>query len=273
MIDTHAHVMDKQFDADREQVLRRYWDAGGEVLLNIGATIPESEKNIVLARTDKRIFATVGLHPHEALTVHDTDFKKLEQFAVRGGVVAIGECGLDYFWRGEIKDNPRMIKKAKEAQHQLFESQLALASANDLPVVVHARAAHDAIAALLKQHLEKGGLKKRGVIHCFTGTQEEAQTYLQLGFFISFTGIITFGDVKLEEVVRAVALKKICIETDCPYLAPAPHRGKRNEPAHVLTVAKKIAELKNIALDQVVEQTANNAREIFLFSDHQKPHR
>ncbi len=262
-IDTHAHIMDKRFDIDRKEALQRYWRSGGELLINIGATISESKKNIALAEQDKRIFSSVGIHPHEALHITESDIKTISTLAQNDRVVAIGECGLDYFWRRDTRDDRIKIDETKKAQRQLFDVQLSFASKLGLPIVVHGRDAHEDIAALLEKHIREGGLSKRGVLHCFTGTEEEAKTYLDLGFFISFTGIITFGDKTLEEVAQVVSLESVCIETDCPYLAPVPYRGKRNEPAYVREVAKKIAALKSVSLEKVIEQTTKNAKSLF----------
>lgn len=254
LIDTHAHLDFKEFDRDRDEVIRRAKKFGVEKIINVGCNLKRSQNSIALSQKYDNIYATVGLHPHDA----KEEFGKYEELAKLGKnkkVVAIGECGLDYFRLEKEED--------KIKQKEVFLSQLDLALKLNLPVIIHCRNAFDDLLTLLK--IKKYKNKIRGVTHCFSGTLRYAREFLNLGLSISFTGSITYVRPKGEllAVVRMVPLDRIMIETDSPYLAPVPHRGKRNEPAFVKFVAEKIAEIKGLGFKTIADQTTQNAINLF----------
>lgn len=249
LIDSHCHLDAKQFDDDRPMVIRRAREAGVGCFLTIGCDVENSRRALGLAATHADIFATVGVHPHEAAKAADNFIDDLRELAAHPRAKAIGECGLDYYY----DFSPR------ERQQEVFAAQVDLAKELGLPLVIHVR---DAWEDCLEILTDKN--PQHGVIHCFTGTLENAQASLDLGFHISIPGIVTFkkaGDIP--EVVNLVPEDKLLIETDSPYLAPSPHRGKRNEPAFVNFVADKVAELTGRPREQVVQQTGENARRLF----------
>jgi TatD DNase family protein len=279
MIDTHCHVHFRGYGAEAEEVIRRAKEAG-VLMLNVGTNLATSREALACAESHDGVLASVGLHPNHATTAPHHDEEELEhappsegetfdspafrELAKHPKCVAIGECGLDYYrMEGE---------SAAEKQKQLaaVRAQFDLATEADKPVIIHCRDAHADQAALINEYVDAGKLSRRGVIHCFTGTLEEANAYIELGFLISFTGIITFPPRKtegavspLQQVVKELPLESILIETDSPYLTPVPFRGKRNEPAHVKFVAEKIAELKGLSTDDVARATTENATRLF----------
>jgi TatD DNase family protein len=234
-------------------VIARAREAGVEKIIAVGGAgdMSSNTEAIALAKTFPDIYATVGMHPHDAKDVGANELKKLKELAADPKVVAVGETGLDYYY----DNSPR------EVQRRVFAEFIHLARETGLPIVVHERdAAHD-VADLLRA---EGAGKLRGVIHCFTGNYEAACAYLDLGFYISFTGIITFKNAELlREVVRRVPLDRMLVETDSPYLTPVPYRGKRNEPAYVRYVGETIASVKGLSLEEVARGTTQNARELF----------
>lgn len=256
-IDSHAHLEMEQFDADREQIIARARESGVEKIVAIGSgTGPGSlDCGIQLAEKHESgfIYATIGIHPHEAKLATDADFQELERLAKRPKVIAWGEIGLDYFY----DHSPR------ETQQQVFLRQMELARPAKLPIVIHCRPsdgshnAWDDCLALLEQHWKPGGLG--GILHCFTGTWPYAKRALDSGFMISFAGNITFPKAQpIRDVARDVPLDRLLIETDSPFLAPVPYRGKRNEPAFVKEVARQLGELRGLSTEAVGHQTARN---------------
>jgi len=258
-VDSHAHLKMSQFDADRDAMLARAHEAGIETVVAIGSgTGPGSlDCAIQLANRDKvgepRIYATVGIHPHEAKLATDADFDEMSTLARNPKVIAWGEIGLDYFY----DHSPREVQRA------VFQKQLDLARAARLPVVIHCRPsensqnAWDACLAILAEQWAPSGLG--GVLHCFTGMMEHARRALDLGFMISFAGNVTFPKAQnIRDAARELPLDRIFIETDSPFLAPVPHRGKRNEPAFVREVARQIGELRGISAEEVGLHTAQN---------------
>ncbi len=258
-IDSHAHLEMPQFDADRDAMLARAHEAGIETIVAIGSgTGPGSlDCAIQLAGREKpgepRIYATIGIHPHEAKLATDSDFDELSTLARNPKVIAWGEIGLDYFY----DHSPR------EVQRSVFLKQLELARAAKLPVVIHCRPsadsqnAWDECLAILAEQWASSGLG--GVLHCFTGLMEHARRALDLGFMISFAGNVTFPKAQnIRDAARDLPLDRIFIETDSPFLAPVPQRGKRNEPAFVREVARQIGELRGISTEEVGFQTAQN---------------
>lgn len=254
LIDTHAHLNFGVFEKDADEVIKRALDAG-ILMINVGSDFTTSRKAVTLAeKYSSGVYAAVGLHPNDFEKGFDYEaFKKL---AVNLKVVAIGETGLDYYRIGDSE------LATRDKQKELFKKHIELALELKKPLIIHCRQAHDDLADILKFYFFnfKSGLN--GVIHSFSGNREQAEIYQGLGFKIAFNGIITFSR-DYDEIISRTPLEDILIETDCPYLTPVPYRGKRNEPAYVVEVAKKIAEIKRISLEDVSKQTTKNAKELF----------
>lgn len=263
-IDSHCHLDMDPLSQDQEGVIERAYKAGVEKMINVGSSIRGSEASIELANRYPNIWATVGLHPHDAeVTVSIKDAcDRLREMAKSDQVVAIGEIGLDFFQLEKGHENE--IKKEQEA---LFSAQLDLALELDLPVVIHTRDAEEDTLRILTEWAKKRKTKGRiGVVHCFTGDKEFAKRLIDLDFYIGFTGFITFDQPKFDhirEAVKEVPLEKILIETDAPFLAPEPYRGETNEPSYVPLVAEKIAVLKCLEVKEVAETTLGNAKKLF----------
>jgi TatD DNase family protein len=259
-VDSHAHLDGEQFQADREQVIAQAREAGVEAIVAIGngdgpGTL---DCGIKLAERYEFIYATVGIHPHEAKLATDAAFAELEQLAKRPKVIAWGEIGLDYFYDHSPRD----------LQQQVFVKQMELARRAKLPIVIHCRPSEGADDAwqeclgLISQHWASSGLG--GVLHCFTGTWAHAKRALDLGFMISFAGNVTFPKAQqIRDAAKEVPLDRILIETDCPFLAPVPHRGKRNEPAFVRETARQLGELRDLSTEEIGVQTAKNFYRFF----------
>lgn len=276
LIDTHSHIMFPEFDEDREEVIQRAMDAGLERIVCVGCGAGSSETAVKMAQEDKSgfLYATVGLHPYDAMDVNDELLAKWEKWilADRRKIIAIGETGLDYF---KSKVDP-------EKQKFSFKKHLELAVKIGLPVIVHNRSADEDCLKLLMEFSRDGEEYKKiisdcgcdetemtpvkAVFHCYGSTLEFARRVWAAGFTTSFTGIITYPSAKdLREVVREVPLDKFMVETDCPYLAPQGHRGKRNEPSYVVETAEKIAEVKGMGLGEVEKQVMENTKKFFGF--------
>jgi TatD DNase family protein len=254
LIDSHAHLDFPQFDEDRAAVIERAREAGVVALLAIG-TGPGPEKldaALPLAEQHDWIWATIGIHPHEAAQVTDEHMATLEALAKNPRVIAWGEIGLDYHY----DFSPR------EVQHVVFRRQLALARKEKLPVVIHCREAWTDCLAILEQDWRSAGLG--GILHCFTGTIEEALQGVEMGFMVSFAGNVTYPKAQnLRDVAAGVPLESLLIETDSPYLAPQQHRGRRNEPAYVAEVARTLGSVRNLAAGDMAALTAANFRRFF----------
>jgi TatD DNase family protein len=253
LIDSHAHIQAKEYAGETEAVIARAGEAGVERIIVVGGAgeMSSNAAAVALAESYANLYATVGMHPHDAKQVHEQELRQLKKLSAHSKVIAVGETGLDYYYN----HSPR------EVQRQVFAQFISLADETELPLVVHERDASNETADLLRG---EGKGKVPGVIHCFTGDYEAARNYLDLGFYLSFTGIITFKNAEpLREVVRKVPLDRMLVETDSPYLTPAPHRGKRNEPAYVRRVAETVARIKGVALEEVAYTTTCNARELF----------
>jgi TatD DNase family protein len=248
LIDTHCHLASKEFDADRGAVLERAWAAGLRRVIVIGESFDAAERALELAGRDPRISVSTGVHPHDASTWNDQSAARLTTLWRHPSVVGAGEMGLDYHY----DHSPR------EVQRRVFAEQLALAVAAGKPVVIHAREADEDVAAVLKQH--RGAVV---VLHSFSSGTALEQAGLDLNCYFSFSGMITFRNWTRDDVIRAVPLDRLLIETDAPYLAPAPHRGKRNEPAFVGRVAERIAEVRGLAAAEVITRTGENATRVF----------
>ena len=260
LFDSHCHLHFSQYDNDREEVINRLKGAGIKVI-NIGTDLEDSKKAIDLAKKyPEQVWASVGFHPHDA-GGDDLDFNKLKELAIDKKVVAMGECGLDYY-RATGDKRQETSKKQKE----IFEKQIELAKELDKPLIFHCRPTtgtqdvyEDAFDILATCRMS---LARNGVAHFFAGSKEIAKKFLDLGFYISFAGPITFAE-EYKELVEFVPLDRILIETDAPFAAPVPHRGQRNEPIYVEFVARKIAEWKNLKFEEVARQTAKNASSLF----------
>ena len=252
IIDTHAHLDDEQYEEDREIVINRAADEGVEMIINMGADIASSYKAVKLALSHDIIYAAVGIHPEEAEGMLEKDKYILSELVSDNEkVLAIGEIGLDYHFR---TDN-------KEIQKKVFIEQLDIARQMHVPVSIHARDAHGDLMQILK----KEGRGMRGVIHCYSGSVEMAKELFRMGWYIGADGPLTFkNSAKLPEVIKMMPLERLLIETDSPYLAPVPNRGKRNEPSFVRYVAQKAAEIRSMEYVQIAQITTNNARTLFL---------
>lgn len=259
-IDSHAHLEGKRFDSDREQVLERATAAGVDTILAIGIGDGPGTLDcaIRLAERFPQLRATVGIHPHEAQLATDSAYQELEDLSKHPKVIAWGEIGLDYFY-----DHSPRVTQAK-----VFIRQMELARSAKLPIIIHCRPsdnsenAWDDTLHLVHEHWASTGLG--GILHCFTGGLEHAKAALDMGFLISFAGNVTFPKAEvIRDVAKEIPLDRMLIETDSPFLAPVPHRGKRNEPAFVVEVARKIAELRRLSLEEVGSQTAENFNRFF----------
>ncbi len=253
LIDSHAHIQGKEYAGEAATLIARAQAAGVDTIIAVGGAGDMSSNNeaVALAGLFPNVFATVGMHPHDAKDVGDQELNIMRGLAAEPKVVAVGETGLDYYYNNS----------AQETQRQVFRQFIRLARETKLPIVVHERDAAADAAQLLR---DEGEGTIVGVIHCFTGDFDAARRYLDLGFYLSFTGIITFKNAEaLRDVVRKIPLEKMLVETDSPYLTPVPHRGKRNEPAYVRFVAETIARIKNTALEEVARVTTANTRALF----------
>ena len=249
-IDSHAHLEMEEFDDDRDAVLGRAAAAGLMAIVTVGTTIPDCEKAVELARLYPSVYAAVGIHPHEVKGIDAGTYDALRVLAQQEKVVAIGEIGLDFFY----DLSPR------EVQLRRFAEQLDLALELDLPVIIHDREAHAETLRILQQR--KGRL--RGVLHCFSGDAAMARECLALGFYLSVAGPVTYRkSEQLRAVAREIPAERLLIETDAPYLAPQPYRGKRNEPAYVVETARCVAEIRGISLGELERVTEENARRLF----------
>jgi TatD DNase family protein len=266
-VDSHAHLEGPQFEADREQVIARARDAGIHTIVAIGSgTGPGSlDCGIQLAQQHAFIYATVGIHPHEAKLASDRDFQELESLARRPKVIAWGEIGLDYYY----DHSPR------ELQKQVFLRQLELAEVAKLPLVIHCRASEASdnawqhCLAIIKEQWASTGLG--GILHCFSGTWEQAVRALDMGFMLSFAGNVTFPKAQqIRDTAKQVPLDRMLIETDSPFLAPVPHRGKRNEPAFVREVARQLGEIRGLPAEEMGERTSNNFYRFFKLNASRK---
>jgi TatD DNase family protein len=249
LIDSHAHLEMKEFDADRPDVIKRAGLAGVECIITVGTSLSLSRKALAIARLYDNIYATVGVHPHDVAKAGDKTFDELKKLAGDPKVVAYGEIGLDYF---------RNISP-REIQVEMFSRQLELACELKLPVIIHDRDAHEQTLRMVKD-----SPIRHGVFHCFSGDWAMARQCIDLGFYISVPGVVTFDkSQQLHEVVRQTPLECLLLETDCPYLTPVPHRGKRNEPAFIIHTAQKVAQIKGLSLEEVAQAAAQNTRKLF----------
>jgi TatD DNase family protein len=250
IFESHAHYDSRKFDEDREELLNSMQENGIGTIINVGATWKSVTTGLELANQYPFVYAALGLHPDEVGDLNEERFEILKAECQKEKVVAVGEIGLDYYWDNESHD----------IQKKWFIRQLELARNLNLPVIIHSRDAAEDTLKIMKEHA-KG---MRGVIHCFSYSKEMAEEYVKLGFHIGVGGVVTFKNgKKLKEVVEAIPLERILLETDSPYLAPEPHRGKRNSSLYLPHIAQMIADLKGLTYDEVVAQTERNSRELF----------
>jgi TatD DNase family protein len=252
--ETHCHLNNRQFDPDRNEVIRRARQAGVRELAEIGYDLPSSRAASDLAEAEEDIYAVVGVHPHDADSWSSEVEAEIRDLAARPRTIAIGEIGLDFY-----RDlSPR------EDQHRAFQRQMELAGELDMPVVIHTRDSMPEALAVLEPYARAG---LRGVLHCWSGTVEEAARAREMGFLLGIGGVVTYKNAgDLPEVVARSPLSTLLLETDCPYLSPVPHRGKRNEPAYVPLVAERVAALKGIPVEEVAAVTREAGRSLFRFA-------
>ena len=250
LFDSHAHLDDEKFAADRDEVIARARAAGVRYILNAGADLASSAAAAALADKYPEVYAAVGVHPHDAKTATTDTWYRLAELAGHPKAVAVGEIGLDYHY----DHSPRDVQRA------VFIRALDLARQMKKPVIIHDREAHGDVLAIVK----KEGKGLSGVFHCFSGSLEMAREVIKLGFYVSFAGPVTFANAaKLREVAKEVPLSRLLVETDCPYLAPQPHRGQRNEPAHVQLVAAAVAGIRGMDVSDLGQAAAANAMTLF----------
>lgn len=258
LVDSHCHLDFKEFDDDRDDVLARAKAAGVELMVTISTKITEAEKIIKLSETSEALVCSVGIHPHEAGREPETNAAQLVALAKHEKVVGIGETGLDYFYEHSPRD----------AQQRNFRAHIEASRKSRLPLIVHARDADEDTADILEDEMGKG--EYPGLIHCFTAGPELARRALGIGFYISISGIATFKNATdLRETIKAVPFERLLVETDAPFLAPVPHRGKRNEPSFVADTAAMLAELKGVSTEELARITSDNF--FTLFSKAKRP--
>ena len=249
IFDTHAHYDDAQFDSDREELLSAMPDLGVTTIVNVSSTLESCEKCVEFARKYPYVYAAVGVHPDEVGALNEETFAEMEALLDNDRVVAVGEIGLDYYWDNE----------SHELQKKWFVRQLELARQHHLPIIIHSREAAADTMEIMKAHAQ--GLE--GVIHCYSYSREQAEEYVKMGFYIGIGGVLTFKNAKkLKEVAAAIPLERIVLETDCPYLAPEPFRGKRNQSSYIRYVAEKLAEIKGMTAEEVIAVTEANAKKM-----------
>lgn len=253
IFETHAHYDDNRFKDDRDETIKRVHEKGVAPIINVGASIGSTMTTMELAKKYDFIYAAVGVHPSDIADLNEETFAWLREQTAWERTVAVGEIGLDYYWDKE--------PNVQENQRYWFKRQLELAAEASLPVIIHSR---DAAQDTMEIMTEAAKKNIRGVIHCYSYSPEMAQEYVKMGYFIGVGGVVTFKNAKkLKETVQEIPLESIVLETDCPYLAPEPFRGKRNCSLYISYVAEKIAELKGISAEEVIRQTEENAKQLY----------
>lgn len=250
IIDTHAHYDDEQFDSDRDELLKSMHDGGIGLIVNAGSTVESWDKIVALTEKYPFVYGAAGVHPDETGALDEVQMARMEQILKRDKIVAVGEIGLDYYWDNESHD----------VQKKWFIRQLELAREMDMPVIIHSREA----AADTMEIMKKYASGMRAVIHCYSYSVEMAREYVKMGYYIGIGGVVTFKNAKkLKDVVKEIPLTSIVMETDCPYLAPEPYRGRRNSSLYLPFVAEKIAEIKGVSAEEVVRRTEENSRKLY----------
>jgi len=254
IFDTHTHYDDEQFDGDREELLTELTEQGVGAVANMGATMQGAKDSVALAKKYSFVYAAVGIHPDHAKDLNEEEFAVLRELAKEEKTIAIGEIGLDYYWDST----------EREVQKYWFRRQLELALELEYPVVIHSREAAADTMDMIKEVYRESAGKLTGVIHCYSYGTEQAKEYTDMGFFLGIGGVATFKNGrKLKEVIEAVPLEHIVLETDCPYLAPEPYRGKRNHSGYLTYVIKAIATIKGVTEEEVERVTWENARRLY----------
>lgn len=250
LFDSHCHLTSERFDGDRDDVIRRAREAGVTRIVSIASTPDDAEDAVALVEGELGLWTTAGVHPHEAEAARRGWRERVAGLLDRDGVVAVGECGLDYHYDHSPRD----------VQRRVFEGHLELAREAGLPLVVHSRSADDDMIAVLRDlSQEPEAARVGGVLHCFTGSDALLDAALDAGFHVSFTGLVTFGSFDAHHQIRRVPRGRIMVETDAPYLAPVPHRGKRNEPARVREVAEAVARARDESFEELARHTTETA--------------
>ena len=251
IFDTHAHYDDEDFDLDREDLLAKMKESGVSHVVNIGASLESTKRSVELAKQYDFIYAAVGVHPSDTRELNEETFQWLKKQCKEPKVVAVGEIGLDYYW-----DEPE-----RDIQKEWFARQIALGREEKLPLVIHSRdAAQDTIDIMKSEKAAEAG----GILHCFSYTKETAKIFLDMDFSFGIGGVITFKNAKkLKEAVEYIPIDKIVIETDCPYLAPTPFRGKRNDSSKLRYVAEELASIKQVSVEEVIRITNENGRKLY----------
>ena len=251
IFDTHAHYDDEAFDEDRDALLSAVKDAGVEYIVNIGASMASSQRSIALAEKYPFVYAAVGVHPDEVGELSEEKITLLRTWSQHPKVKAIGEIGLDYYWDKENHD----------LQKHWFLRQMELAHEEKLPIIVHSR---EAAKDTLDMVIAAKSLELKGVIHCYSYSVEQAREYLNMGYYLGIGGVLTFKNAKkLKEVAEYAPLSRIVLETDCPYLAPVPYRGKRNDSSKIAYVAEELAAIKQVTAEEVIRITNENGRKLY----------
>ncbi|MDE1889638.1 MAG: YchF/TatD family DNA exonuclease [Planctomycetota bacterium] len=251
IIDTHAHLDFPDYKSDLESVLSRAKQANVGCIINVGTNLASSKKSVVLANRFNNVYASIGVHPHDAANVSEQDWQALESLAKESKVVAIGETGLDYYRN----------RSPHEDQQRVFHKHLALAKTNNLPVIIHCRDANSDCLKILDEH-KNGALK--GVVHCFSGTREIAKKCINMGLYVSFAGPITFSNANtLREVAKSIPVERLLLETDSPFLSPQPKRGERNEPSYLSFIIPVLADIYGLSLKDIERITTFNAYKVF----------
>ena len=250
IFDTHAHYDDEQFDGDRDELLKSMPDLGVGTIVDVSATYESCEEVLALAGKYPYVYAAIGVHPDEVGELNEDKIQHMKELCRNKKVVAVGEIGLDYYWDNE----------SHEIQQKWFIRQLELAGEVKKPVIIHSREAAADTMYIMKNYAQGLG----GVIHCYSYSREMAEEYVKMGFYIGIGGVVTFKNAKkLKDVATAILNEKIVLETDCPYMAPEPYRGKRNQSSYIRYVAEKIAELKEMSPEEVIAVTEKNARDLY----------
>ena len=250
IFDTHAHYDDKQFSEDRDQVLSSMQEQGVGTIVDASATVDSWERVLELTRRYPFVYGMIGVHQDEVGDLNEENFARMEQLLHEEKVVAVGEIGLDYYWD----------KEQHEIQKEWFIRQLQLARKLNMPVNIHSREAAQDTMEIMKEY----ATDMKAIIHCYSYSKEMAEEYVKMGYLLGIGGVVTFKNAKkLKEVVKAVPLSHIVLETDCPYLAPEPNRGKRNASSNLIYVAQTIAELKGTTTEEVIAVTEENARKFY----------
>ena len=249
LFDTHAHLNDPAFDQDREELILGLKDKGVEFVMNAGCSLKSSHDCIALAEKYPFIYASVGTHPDAADEVNDQVLEEYKKMAQHPKVLAIGEIGVDYYY----ETIPR------EVQQKAFRMQMELARELSMPVIIHEREAHDDGMRIVKEFKDV-----TGVFHCYSGSAEMARQLVNMGWYIGFTGVLTFKNArKAVETASSIPLERIVLETDCPFMAPEPYRGKRNDPGYLIKMAEKLAEIRGITTEEAIAATTENAKRLY----------